>query len=211
MIGLAIILFGIFLLYVGAKPKQKRKQFVPTPTGGKIQTEMIPHAMHGINVRSRVDAKTWTAIAHKSHYLNLVKFQLHKDQCEVCRSNGRKQGFGHPLEAHEEWSFNHGTRTQKLTRIRSLCPLCHKAVHIGLADKSGYGEQVRKHMQQVNGWTIGQVEAHIAQAKATVKAMNDMGKYKLDLTHLNAKEYAGTHQFRFTENETHQCRPNVFY
>lgn len=210
MVSLTIILFIMFLAYAGAKPKNKKK-IVPTPQGGKIQTELVPRAMHGINVRSRVDAKTWMAIAQKTHYLNLVKYKLHKDQCEVCRSNGRKQGFGHALEAHEEWSFNHGTRTQKLTRIRSLCPLCHKAVHFGLAEKSGYSEQVKKHMMAVNGWTIGQVEAHVEQAKQTVRAMNDMGTYKLDLTYLNDRAYAGTHSFRFTTNETHQCRPNVYY
>lgn len=210
MVSLTIILFGMFLVYFGAKPKNKKK-IVPTPAGGKIQTELVPRAMHGINVRSRVDAKTWMAIAQKTHYLNLVKYKLHKDQCEVCRSNGFKQGFGHALEAHEEWRFDHATRTQKLARIRSLCPLCHKAVHFGLAKKDGYGERVKKHMMAVNGWTLAQVEAHIAQALQTVKTLNETGRYKLDLCYLNSKEYAGTHQFRFTTNETHHCRPGVYY
>jgi len=103
------------------------------------------------------------------------------------------------------------TRTQKLMRIRSLCPLCHKAVHIGLAKKQGYEEQTKKHIQQVNGWTLDQVEAHIAQATQTVSAMSQMGQYKLDLTYLNSNSYAGTHKFRFTENETSNCRPGIFY
>lgn len=211
MVSITIVLFGMFLIYMGAKPQRKTAKIVPAPTGGKIQTEMIPYAMHGINVRSRVDGKDWLLIAHKTHELNRVAYGLQPGQCEVCRSNGFKQGFRHELEAHEEWSFNHGTRTQKLMRIRSLCPLCHKAVHIGLATKQGYEEKTKKHMQEVNGWTADQVEAHIAQAKQTVKAMEDMGMYKLDLTYLNDSRYAGTHHFRFTTNENHHCRPNVYY
>lgn len=205
MTTILIILFGMFLIYIGAKPQRKKAKTA------RIQTEMVPYAMHGINVRSRVDEKVWMNIAYRSHDLNRVAYGLKKGQCEVCRGDGKLQGFKHSLEAHEEWGFDHGTRTQKLMRIRSLCPLCHKAVHIGLADKSGYGEQVRQHMQQVNDWNADQVEAHIDQAKQTVKAMNNSGRYKLDLTYLNGKKYAGTHQFRFTTNETNNCRPNIYY
>lgn len=214
MITITTILFGMFLIYMGAIPKKRKPKFgaiVAAPTGGKIQSEMIPRDMHGKNVRSRVEQKTWQAIAHRSHDLNRQLYRLQPQQCEVCKSNGHKQGFGHALEAHEEWSFSHVTRTQKLMRIRSLCPLCHKAVHIGLAKKQGYEEQTKKHIQQVNGWTLDQVEAHIAQALQTVSAMSQMGQYKLDLTYLNSNSYAGTHKFRFTENETSNCRPGIFY
>lgn len=206
-----MILMGIWIAYIAFKPKGKgKRKLVSTPSNGKIETELVPMAMHGINVRSRVDAETWGKIARKSHYLNALSFRMNKDECEVCRGSGRQQGFKHSLEAHEEWSFNHGSRTQKLTRIRSLCPLCHKAVHIGLSDKQGYGEQARKHMMRVNGWTIDQVEAHIDQAKQTVRNMNQMGRYKLDLTYLNQRDYATAHQFRFTTNETNNCRPNTY-
>jgi hypothetical protein len=205
-----IVLSIILLVFYGvSKPKDKKKN-LSRQGKAKIETELVPMAMHGINVRSRVDYKTWMKIAHKSHYLNMVRFKLPQHACEVCKSNGYKQGFEHPLEAHEEWSFDHDTRTQKLTRIRSLCPLCHKAVHIGLADKQGYGERVRKHMARVNGWTADQVEAHIAQAKDTVRAMNQMGQYKLDLTYLNDKRYAGTHHLRFTTNETNNCQAKIY-
>ena len=214
MITITTILFGMFLIYMGAIPKKRKSRFgaiVAAPTGGKIQSEMVPRDMHGKNVRSRVDSKTWTTIAHRSHELNRQLYKLQPQQCEVCKSNGHKQGFGHALEAHEEWSFSHVTRTQKLMRIRSLCPLCHKAVHIGLATKQGYEDRTKSHMQEVNGWTLDQVEAHIAQAKQTVKAMSEMGQYKLDLTYLNNKSYAGTHNFRFTENETSNCQLGIFY
>lgn len=212
MTTITIILFGMFLIYIGAKPQNKNRiKLVPAPTDAKIATDLVPKAMHGLNVRSRVDGKTWQLIAHTAHNLNRIAYRLQPAQCEVCRSNGFKQGFGHALEAHEEWSFNHGTRSQKLMRIRSLCPMCHKAVHFGLAERDGYGERVKAHMQKVNGWTADQVEAHIYQARQTVKAMTDMGLYKLDLSYLNSDDYRTAHKFRFTNNETHNCRPNIHY
>lgn len=205
-----MILIGIWIAYIVFRPKRKSKKNLSAPKKGKIETELVPYAMHGINVRSRVNADTWKRIARQAYMLNLARFKLFKDECEVCRGNGRQQGFIHPLEAHEEWSFDHGARTQKLTRIRSLCPLCHKAVHMGLSDKQGYGQQARKHMMRVNGWTAAQVQAHIDQAKQTVKTMNGMGKYKLDLTYLNHRDYAATHQVKFTGNETSNCQPNTY-
>lgn len=205
-----LVLLGIWLVYCGLKAAKPKRKIVATPSKGKIETELVPIAMHGINVRSRIDFKTWMKIAQKSHHLNMVKFKLPQHACEVCHGNGYKQGFDHPLEAHEEWRFDHGTRTQKLTRIRSLCPLCHKAVHIGLADKQGFGQRVRNHMARVNGWTADQVEAHIDQAKHTVRAMNQMGQYKLDLTYLKSPNYAGTHRIKFTANETANCQADIY-
>lgn len=214
LITYSIYLTGLFLIYKTIIfvfglifGSSKRTSSALT---GKIETELVPWDMQGINVRSRVDYKTWMKIAHTAHSINRIKFKLPMDCCEVCKQNGRNQGFDHPLEAHEEWRFDHETRTQRLARIRSLCPLCHKAVHIGLADKQGYGQRVRKHMAQVNGWSLDQVEQHIQQAKIKVKGMNHMGKYKLDLTYLNNAPYTAVHNFRFTKNETNNCQPNIY-
>lgn len=180
------------------------------PIRGKIESELIPYKMHGINVRSRVDQHTWTKIAHKAHEFNQQKFHLPKESCEVCKSSGKSQGFNHSLEAHEEWAIDTKTNTQKLMRIRSLCPLCHKVIHIGLAERDGYLDMVMQHMMKVNGWSKNEAKKHIAQAKAKVKKLNKQ-KYKLDLTLLNSYPFNTTHQYRFTNNETDRCKKGVFF
>lgn len=100
-ITIIAVLIGMLCIYLGGMPQRKKEKIAPLPTDKQIKTELVPLSMQGINVRSRVDSRTWTSIAHKSHKLNSIKFKLKKDECEVCRSNGRKQGFKHPLEAHE--------------------------------------------------------------------------------------------------------------
>lgn len=213
---IAMILFGIWLIYIatnknkGTPAREVKRNKQTRKANSKIETELVPMAMHGLNVRSRVDYKTWMKIAHASHKANRTFFKTREGECEVCLDNGHRQGFNHPLEAHEEWSFNHDTRTQKLTRIRSLCPLCHKAVHMGLSDKLGFGQRARQHMMEVNNWNALQTEEHIAEAKRTVRGMNNNGQYKLDLRILNSPIYANAHNFRFTENETNNCRPGIF-
>lgn len=193
-----LIVIGILIVSFASKSD--------IPKDAKIEVELVPFAMHGLNVRSRVDEDTWSQIARKAHYLNAIAFNMKRGKCEVCRGNGKRQGFKHSLEAHEEWDFDFNTGTQKLTRIRSLCPLCHKAVHIGFADKQGYGNQVRAHMKKVNRWDFNQVESHIKLAKKNVMALNKKGVFKIDLTYLNRRDYQNIHHVVFTENETANCQ-----
>ena len=203
MITIIGILFAIWLVKKAFTKQDKTN----TKKNGKIETELIPFQMQYINVRSRVDEPTWIKITRVAHELNTKQFKIRKGTCEVCGSNGRSQGFQHPLEAHEEWQIDQSTKTQKLTRIRSLCPFCHKAIHFGLAEKQGYGEKIKMHMMRVNGWTRNQVDEHIRQSRLKVKQFNE--QYMLDLTLLNQPPYSFAHSIRFTKNETNNCNPRI--
>ncbi|WP_146124243.1 hypothetical protein [Burkholderia multivorans] len=191
---ITITLFFIFAYWLAAFLNKD------TTPKGKILPDLVPYAMHGVNVRSRLSDSDWN---------DLRNYAKRKKRfcCEVCGAKGKQQGFKHDVEAHEEWLHDHNTRTQKLTNILILCPLCHKFKHIALADLSGYGKQVREHIQKVNGWTPDQVELAINRAKHEVKQLK--GAWKLDLTYLNTYGYR-VPGITFTTQENHNCRKGVF-
>ena len=76
------------------------------------------------------------------------------------------------LEAHERWSFNEDTKTQKLERIIALCHRCHMTTHYGLAGLKGLHKFADKHLMKVNKWTEEQVSNHINQRFAIHKERN---------------------------------------
>jgi len=84
-------------------------------------------------------------------------------RCEVC--GGR--GPAHPVECHEEWSYDDAALVQRLVRMVALCPGCHEVKHLGRAHAIGRGEGARAHLASVNGWdqatTADYVEAVFAQ------------------------------------------------
>lgn len=164
-----------------------------------VDIDLVPYAMHGLNVRSRLTSKDWKRIAS----LTYAKSKRGDDLvCMQCGENGFKQGFSHPVECHEVWQFDELTKTQRLAGLLSLCPLCHKAKHIGLADKLGNGIDARDHLMKHNGWTLRQTENYIAEAYRKVRSKQ--GEYRLDLTYLNRPEFGFLGQ-EFTSNEARSC------
>jgi hypothetical protein len=61
-----------------------------------------------------------------------------------------------------------------------LCPACHQAKHMGLANVQGKGAQARPDLARVNGWTPEQTDAYISQA-FQVWAQRGCGPWTLDL------------------------------
>ncbi|QNP48392.1 HNH endonuclease [Diaphorobacter aerolatus] len=165
---------------------------------------MVPFTMHGANVRSRISSEEWKKVCKVVH-----KQAGLKHHCQICRQSGKDQGFEWPVECHEKWHYDDKRHTQTLTGMLSLCPMCHKAKHYGLAVKQGYERQVRKHLMRVNRWSEAQLDVYISESMATVKERSAY-TWTLDLTYLNNYEYSflGT---EFTENEKSNCSTVVFY
>lgn len=164
----------------------------------KLDIELVPHTMHGCNVRSRIEPEQWKKVCSVVH-----KAARRDYRCQICRQSGKDQGFKHPVECHEIWAFNVPTRTQKLIGMLSLCPMCHKAKHIGLAERQGYGEATRAHLAKVNHITAAHADKLIARAVATVKERSNH-QWTLDLTYLNKNEFAFLN-IDFSEDEAHKC------
>lgn len=113
----------------------------------KLTIELVPTTSWYTNVRSNVSGNTWNKIRKKC-------YDKAGHKCEVCGSDGIKQGRKHKVECHEIWQYDDDNHNQKLTGFIALCPKCHQVKHIGLAYVKGYMENAIKHFKKVNkiGW-----------------------------------------------------------
>ena len=200
IIIIAIIFFIISLSFL------IRGLLQEDPQEGKITIEMVPYEMHGYNVRSRLNDYQWKQVCQ---VVNKEANPNGNYKCVICGETGRLQGFTHPVECHEVWEYDSFHRTQKLIGILSLCPLCHKVKHIGLADKQGYGTRARQHMAKHNHWSKSQVQKHINSSKKTVKRRSGK-RWKLDLTYLNQPKFAFLGE-TFTDDEARNCNNRKVY
>lgn len=168
------------------------------PKTMKLEIELVPKSMHGKNVRSRVTLPEWQQVC------KVVHREANQDMhCEICGESGLKQNFSHPVEVHEQWAFESRTCVQKLIGMVSICPLCHKAKHYGLAQKQGFGEATRKHLMKVNGISSSELDNYIQLAFNIVRERSNH-EWSLDLTYLNKNEF-GRLNIDFTEYENDKC------
>lgn len=201
--GIFLIIIALAALYLVFKKISSEEQtdadigiksFTP-----KLPIEFIPKSMHYCNVRSRLTATQWQYICTKTH--DTPKY-MHKS-CTICGGNGKAQGFKHSLECHEKWEYDTASQTQSLVGLLSICPMCHKVFHYGLAKKEGFGDQAFKHMKKINGWTEEQALQYIAESEAIVRRRSKIN-WKLDLTYLNKPKYSFLHT-TFTTDEKSNC------
>jgi hypothetical protein len=109
----------------------------------KLTIELVPSTSWYSNVRSNVSKTEWDRLRRNSYKKANYK-------CEICGESGIDQGFNHPVECHEIWEYDDIFNEQILTDLISLCPLCHKTKHIGLAMNNGEEDMVLEHMSKVN-------------------------------------------------------------
>lgn len=121
-------------------------EFIP------LTIELVPSSNWYNNVRSEMKA-SWDDIRRTSYKQAGYK-------CEICSGVGPK----HPVECHETWEFDMVNHIQKLIGLTSLCPMCHKSKHIGLAFIKGEEKEVIKHIKKVNGWTNADANKYIEEA-----------------------------------------------
>ena len=123
----------------------------------KLTIELVPRTAWYSNVRSNVKTNVWDKLRKKSYLL-----ANHK--CEICKDTGKNQEVRHDVECHEVWEYNDETKVQKLIGLIALCPRCHKAKHVGLAQINGEEEIVIQQLIKVNGMTRGEAKKYIAQS-----------------------------------------------
>lgn len=143
----------------------------------KLTIELVPSTCWYSNVRSNVSKAEWDII-RKESYSNA------NNCCEICKSTGKQQGYNHNVECHEIWEYDDINLIQKLTGLISLCPLCHKTKHIGLAELNGEYKLVLKHFCNINNVSIIEAEKYI---KECFKLWNKRSQYdwKLDISYLD--------------------------
>jgi len=163
----------------GLRAARRRPMVVPP---ARLTIELVPKTSWYNNVRALVDEPTWGRIRRQV-------YRQANYRCEICGGKGPE----HPVECHEVWRYDDRTRVQLLVRMIALCPVCHQVKHIGLANVKGKGAQARGHLARVNGWTLEEADAYIAEAFG-VWAQRSRGSWTLDLEGLRpyvlGSEYA---------------------
>ena len=139
----------------------------------KLTIELVPKTCWYSNVRSNVSKQEWDKI--RKHC-----YALSGNRCEVCGGKGSK----HPVECHEIWSYDDHNFIQKLEGLISLCPMCHKTKHVGLAQINGQLDMVAKHLAKVNGVKLRESYEYIDNS---FKLWSDRSNFEwmIDITYLD--------------------------
>ena len=147
----------------------------------KLEIELIPTTCHYSNVRSMVTTVEWDKIRKLS-------YASANNKCEICGSDGLKQGYKHRVECHEVWEYDDVNHIQKLVKLVSLCVICHQVKHIGRAIIIGKELACHQQLIKVNKWTQEQVVEHIMES---FKQHKERSKHKwlLDISILEKEPY----------------------
>lgn len=141
---------------VGAAQKKHRKGSF------YLYVDLVPTSAWFSNLRAELSPSEWKSCA--TYAAKRAGFC-----CEVCEGRGPKW----PVECHERWAFDDVTGIQKLVRLEALCPDCHEATHIGLAQARGHYERAAGHLMRVNRWTAEELKVHLREAVAVFKSRSD--------------------------------------
>jgi len=143
--------------------------------GSGLFVDLVPESCWFTNVRSCVDKTDWDR-------LRRMIYDRADNQCEACGAR-RDPAAQVWLEAHERWSYDDTTRTQRLRRLVTLCSPCHLATHFGFAQISGKDAQALSQLMTINNWTRQAANDHVAAA-ARRWAVRSKHDWHLDLTML---------------------------
>ena len=154
-----------------------------------LTLNLIPGTMWGKNVRAVVSDTIWanlrwfygaTLDPPKRFEIDFSEELLAPRRilyCSICNDERRS------LELHEEWSFDDDAKVQRLDEFLAICPRCHLAKHIGLAQKNGRGEEALDHLSRVNSLSKDEAIAVVYEALAKWRERSSH-EYQLDLSHL---------------------------
>jgi hypothetical protein len=118
-----------------------------------LMPQMLPDNTWEQNIRLKLTPEKWDAIRQHAYVAAGLR-------CEICGAPPSPH-----LECHENWFYDETMAIQKLTGLLSLCPLCHKAHHIGLAGRLNMLPQVEQHLKFVNRWDDRQLEIAMDYAR----------------------------------------------
>lgn len=137
-----------------------------------LYVDLVPTSAWFSNLRAELSPGEWKScaafVAKRAGYC-----------CEICEGRGPKW----PVECHERWAFDEATGVQKLVALEALCPDCHEATHIGLAQARGHYERAAGHLMRVNGWSEDEVKSHLREAVTVFRRRSDR-PWQLDASHL---------------------------
>jgi len=118
----------------------RKWQYRGNPPAPVLLPDMLPTTTWEANLRSLFSETEWDR-------LRKFCYQAAGNTCVACGSRGEPH-----VEAHEAWKFDEKTGVQALRGLLCLCPTCHKAKHLGYANRIGRLDQVYERLQWLNDW-----------------------------------------------------------
>jgi hypothetical protein len=97
--------------------------------GNALFVDLVPQSCWFTSARSCLAPQDWRQLSLEVRYRA-------QNRCEICGTPEDRARKVY-LEAHERWTFNETTHTQKLMRIIALCKSCHEVTHWGLTRLKG--------------------------------------------------------------------------
>jgi len=146
-----------------------------------LTVELVPKTCWWSSVRSMVTITEWNKIRKLS-------YASANNKCEICGSDGLKQGYKHRVECHEVFEYDDINHIQKLVKLISLCVNCHQVKHIGRAIAMGRQVICLKHLAKVNNWSQKEIQDHIIASFETNKERSKH-QWTLDISLLKLEPY----------------------
>ena len=137
----------------------------------RLEFELVPDGCWYSNLRTILNKAQWD-------YIKAYAKEKANGKCMICGKKTER------LEAHEKWSYNIKTATQKLEDVIAVCHDCHSAIHIGRTSLKGNLERAEDHYIKVNGISFAQMKSDLKKANEEHKKRNLVPEWKLDLTWL---------------------------
>ncbi len=137
----------------------------------KLNFELVPDSCWYYNLRSLLSKKEWD-------FLKKYAREKADNRCAICGAKVKR------LEAHEVWSYDINSATQKLEDVISVCHDCHSVIHIGRTSLVGDIERAEKHYMKVNNATYAEYRMALGEANKLHRQRNKVREWKLDLTWL---------------------------
>lgn len=151
------------------------RAYNPNWEGPVLMPDMLPITSWEQNIRHKFGKDTWDSM--RKHSYKAAGFR-----CQICGTNKER------LESHELFEMVNETCTQKLVELLVLCPVCHKAHHLGIARRLNMLPAVLNQMMRLNNWTKAELDYHIEEAYEIWEQRKDM-PWELDVTPLQATGY----------------------
>ncbi len=136
----------------------------------KLNFELVPDSCWYSNLRTLLSKKQWD-------FLKADAKERAQGKCMIC---GRKTNR---LEAHERWSYDEKTATQKLEDIVAVCHDCHAVIHIGRTQLKGDIARAESHYMKVNECSYVEMRKELGIANEIHCRRNKIPEWKLDLSY----------------------------
>ncbi len=137
----------------------------------KLEFELVPDGCWYSNLRSILSSKQW-------EFLKKDAKMRSGGKCAICGLKTAK------LEAHEKWSYDEKTQTQKLVDIIAVCKDCHSVIHIGRTQLKGNEIKAENHYMKVNNCSYAEYRNALGKANEEHQKRNLIPEWKIDLTFL---------------------------